>query len=123
MSLPTQLALGVAAIIHLLPLAGVLGPHQLKRLYGLQDVPADVGLLLRHRAVLFAGLGILLLVPLWRPEFLLVICGAGLVSAVSFLALASVARPLHSAMTRVVVADIIAIASLVFAVLMTLAAG
>ena len=44
----------VAAVIHLLPLVGVLGPARLSSLYGIAVAEPNLELLLRHRAV--AGL-------------------------------------------------------------------
>ena len=46
-----------AAMIHLLPLPGLLGTTQLQQLYGLGDLDPASELLLRHRAWMFALLG------------------------------------------------------------------
>jgi hypothetical protein len=106
------LALGAVAVLHLLPLAGALGGERLAALYG---VPADeptLALLLRHRAVLFGLLGGFLLVaacrPLWRtPAFV-----AGFVSVASFLWLAALVGPINAQLSRVVVADVVALGCL-----------
>src|SRR5688500_9891888 len=47
----------VVAIIHLLPLSGVLGGEQLAALYGMSFSDPDLLILMRHRAVLFGLLG------------------------------------------------------------------
>ena len=59
----------VVAIIHLMPLSGVLGAERLSALYGLQFGEPNLALLMRHRAVLFELLGVFLLAAAFRPEW------------------------------------------------------
>ena len=47
----------VAAVIHLLPLVGVVGPTRLSELYGITVSEPNIEILMRHRAVLFGLLG------------------------------------------------------------------
>jgi hypothetical protein len=54
-------ALLVAAVFHLLPLAGVLGAERLAALYGVRIADPALLLLMRHRALLFGVLGLLML--------------------------------------------------------------
>lgn len=102
-------ALVLVAVIHLLPLPGVLGADTLTRLYGIPVEGADLALLLRHRAVLFgllgAGLIAAVFLPAWRPAAYV----AAFVSVVSFLVLAALEAPSNPAITRVVIADVIAL--------------
>ena len=100
-----QVLLLVAAVIHLLPLPGVLGAQMLERLYGVPLREPVVTVLLRHRAVLFGIVGGLLGAAVWREELRAVAIAAGLVSAVSFLLLAAASEPLR----RVVIADVVAV--------------
>ena len=74
-------------LIHLLPLPGVLGGERLAMLYGIQMHEPNVVLLLRHRAVLFAIVGGLLIAAAFLPEIRMAALLAGGVSTVSFLAL------------------------------------
>ena len=53
--------LAVVAVIHLLPLSGVLGAGRLAALYGLPFDEPNLAILMRHRAVLFGLLGVFLL--------------------------------------------------------------
>lgn len=54
------LALWLVALLHALPLAGVLGAARLSTLYGIDVADPNLALLLRHRAVLFGLLAALL---------------------------------------------------------------
>jgi hypothetical protein len=108
--------LALVALIHLLPLPGLLGAEALIRLYGIPVEGADLSLLLRHRAVLFgllgAGLMASVFLPSWRPAAYL----AAFVSVGSFLVLAALETPTGAAITRVVIADMIALGLLVLGV-------
>jgi hypothetical protein len=101
----------VVAIIHLLPVPGVLGSERLAALYGLDFADPNLALLMRHRAVLFGLLGVFLLVAAFRPEWQPLAFVGGLVSVVSFLWLAwgSARNP---QVARVVTADFVALACL-----------
>ena len=50
-------ALLIVGVIHLLPLAGVLGAERLNQLYGIDASEPNLAVLMRHRAVLFGLLG------------------------------------------------------------------
>lgn len=111
-------ALAVTALIHLLPVIGVLGAAQLQRLYGLQIDDPSLQLLLRHRAVLFGLLGVFLLWAIWRPALRRAAVLAGMVSLLSFLLLAWLTPDYNAAVQRVVWADWIALACLLLAMLL-----
>lgn len=108
-------ALGLAALIHVMPLPGLLGSGALRTLYGIEVVDPGLLLLLRHRAVLFGLLGAGLLLSIrtrsWRGPMVI----AGLVSTTTFLLLAHDAPGLGAELQRVVLADIVAIAALILA--------
>ena len=105
----------VVAIIHLLPLPGVLGAERLAALYGLDFSEPNLALLMRHRAVLFGLLGVFLLAAAFRPEWQPLAFAGAFVSVVSFLWLAwGTARNPH--VGRVVAADVVALACLLVGV-------
>src|SRR5262245_23607459 len=97
-----QAVLWITAVFHLLPVAGVLGPQRLLALYGLPFDQPLVLLLMRHRAVLFGAVAVLLIgaarLPMaddaaakagWTAGHLQVAAMAvALVSTASFVALA-----------------------------------
>ena len=103
----------LVAVIHLLPLVGVLGAARLRALYGLDSPDPTTLLLLRHRAVLFGLLGAFLavaaFVPVYRPAAFV----TGFVSVLSFLFLARAYRELTPPIGRVFRADVVALAALI----------
>jgi len=101
----------VVAIIHLLPVPGVLGSERLAALYGLDFAEPNLALLMRHRAVLFGLLGAFLLVAAFRPQWQPLAFVGGFVSVASFLWLAwGTAR--NPQVARVVAADLVALGCL-----------
>lgn len=106
----------IAGAIHLLPLPGVLGVSQLGRLYGIALGDPNLVILMRHRAVLFGLLGILLVTAAFRIDLRPVAFVAGIVSAASFLAIAATVGNCNGSTGRVVIADIVALACLLVAV-------
>ena len=103
---------GLPGLIHLLPLAGVLGAESLARLYALPFEDPSLQILMRHRAVLFGLLGALLVAAAFRPALRPLAFMAGLASVLSFLVLAGAVGGYNAALARVVAADWIALACL-----------
>ena len=103
------------AIIHLLPLTGLLGAEKLNALYGTAIDDPDLEILMRHRAVLFGLLGVFILVAAFRPELQVMALVAGFVSVLSFLWLAWSVGDYNSQIVRVVLADGVAMACLIVA--------
>jgi hypothetical protein len=110
-----SIAFVVVAIIHLIPLVGVLGPGWLEKAYGVPVADANLELLLRHRAVLFGVVGGLLLVAAFHRPLQAVAWSAGFVGVVSFLALAWAVGPINAPLRRVAVVDVVALALLILA--------
>ncbi|MDX5385552.1 MAG: phosphopantetheine adenylyltransferase [Marinobacter sp.] len=108
-------ALLVAAIIHLVPVIGVLGVAQLQSLYGIDAIAPDLAILMRHRAVLFGLLGAFLVYAAFRPSLQWLAMGAGMVSATSFLVIAWWVGEYNTALANVVLADIVVVLALVVA--------
>lgn len=109
------IALLIAGVIHLLPVPGVLGAAQLERLYGLPFDQPDLLILMRHRAVLFGLLGLLLVAAAFRPALQPLAIAAGLASACAFLVLAWTTGGYGHAVATVVWADVAAIGCLLLA--------
>ena len=111
-ALAARRGLCLAALIHWLPLPGVLGDATLRQLYGLGSIDPGMELLLQHRALMFALLSAPLLLALWRRSA----CAGAVVlllsSDLGFLLLAAVQWPLDAALQRVLMFDLISIALL-----------
>lgn len=101
------------AVIHLLPVAGVLGSARLAALYGIAFDDPNLSILMRHRAILFGLLGAFLLCAAFLPSLQLAALVAGLVSVLSFLYLAWSVGGYNLQVGRVVTADVIALACLI----------
>ena len=102
----------VAGLIHLLPVAGVLGPATLTRLYGVPVDDPNLAILLQHRALLFGVLGLFMLGAAALPPLRLAALLVGLASAASFLLVARWVGGYNAAIGRVVTADVLATAAL-----------
>lgn len=107
----------VVAVIHLLPLAGVLGAPRLAVLYGIRFDDPNLEILMRHRAVLFGLLGAFLAFAAWRPALQPMAFVAGSASVLSFLYLAWSVGGYNAQIGRVFTADMIAGACLLVGVL------
>ncbi len=108
----TSAMLVIVGVIHLLPITGVIGGPRLEALYGIAVADPNLEILLRHRAVLFGLLGAFLLYAALRPALQPLALTAGLVSVVSFLWLSHVAGGYNEQLSRVVLADVLALACL-----------
>ncbi len=109
----------LVGLIHLLPLAGVLGAERLAALYGLDFQEPNLLLLMRSRAVLFGLLGALLIYAAWRPALQPLALLGGLLSVAGFLGLAA-GGSYNEALRRVVLVDWVALVCLVLALVLYL---
>jgi hypothetical protein len=103
----------VVGLIHLLPLAGVLGSEKLAAMYGVACSEQNLSILMRHRAVLFGLLGAFLIYAAFHRPSQPAAFVAGLVSVVSFLWLAWSSPGYNAQLGRVVTADVVALVCLV----------
>jgi len=106
----------VTAIVHLLPLAGVLGHERLTALYGLSFNDPNLTILMRHRSVLFGLLGLLLFFAAFQPSLQPLAFIAGFISVISFLWLAWSVGGYNGQISRVFMADIVALVCLIVGV-------
>ena len=102
----------VVAVIHLLPLSGVLSTSRLSALYGLPFDDPNLAILMRHRAVLFGLLGAFLALAAFRPPLQAIAFVAGFVSVLSFLYLAWSVGGYNDQLGRVFTTDIVALVCL-----------
>ncbi len=105
----------VVALIHALPLIGVVSAAKLSSLYGIAVQDSNLEILLRHRAVLFGLLaGFLAYAAFHRHLYNLALIAAW-ASVVAFLALAISVGNYNAALSTVVKADILALVLLIIA--------
>jgi hypothetical protein len=103
------LMLLLVALVHLLPVPGVLGTARLERLYGTPIEGPDLAILMRHRAVLFGLLGMYQLWAVFHPEHRSAAYVAGISSLVAFLALAYSTPGYNANLSRVARVDLVAL--------------
>lgn len=124
MAIPAKLVpvgLVIAGIVNLLPTVGVAGASWLRSLYGFEIANPDLEILLRHRAVLFGLVGLLLLAAALRPGLrnaAMLVAGA---SMASFIVIAFMVGGYGPAITKIVIADIIGLLALAPAIVAQLA--
>ena len=99
----------IVALIHALPLVGVVGAAKLTQLYGIDVQDPTLELLLRHRAVLFGLLAAFLAYAAIRPELHRLALIAAFISVASFLVLARLASAYNPELSTVVRADWLAL--------------
>ena len=104
-----QGALIVAGLIHFLPVAGVIGADQLTSMYAIPFTDPNLLILMRHRAVMLGLLGGLVLYAAFRPAMQGIGIVVGTVSLASIVGLAWSIGGYNQALSRVVVADSIAV--------------
>ena len=98
----------LAAVANLLPLLGVLSTARLEALYGVTIEDPNLAILLRHRAVLFGIVGALLAAAAFHPPLRAIGIAVGLVSMLSFVAIAVSVGGYNALLGRVVIVDVIA---------------
>ena len=117
----TSLAFAIVGAIHLMPIAPIFVPETLSRLYGIAPGDSTLLILLRHRAILLALVGILCLWASWsvqvRPAALL----AAAINVMGFLGFYALYGNPSGALRTIAIADLIALPPLAFAAWTTLA--
>lgn len=103
----------LAALINLGPVMGAFSTARMEALYGIPIEGPNLEILMRHRAVLFGIVGTLLAVAAFHPPLRTVAFAAGLVSMVSFLAVAAAVGEFNGEIQRVIWIDVAGIVFLV----------
>ena len=100
-------------VIHVLPMAGLLGKERLSGLYAVSIADANIEILLRHRALLFGLLGAFFIYSAFRPDLQGLALAAAFLSLTSFVALALAIGGYNKNLSRVMAVDLGALALLV----------
>jgi hypothetical protein len=107
-----------AGVVNLLPAIGAFSTGRIRSLYGVVIEDPNLAILMRHRAVLFAIIGALLLASAFQPTLRPVAFAAGFVSMGSFVALALLVGDPNPALRRIVLIDVIATIALLIAAIL-----
>lgn|GEM_PF-638682 len=110
----------VPGVIHLLPITGVLGGPRLAALYGIGISDNNLLILMQHRAILLGILGLFLIVAAFRSALQPLAIAAGLISTLSYTALAAFNGQFNDSLQRVLYVDIFAIICLLIAAALVL---
>ncbi|RPH45390.1 MAG: phosphopantetheine adenylyltransferase [Burkholderiales bacterium] len=105
----------LVSAIHLLPVVGVAGSDRLASLYGIRVDDPSLEILLRHRAVLFGLIGVLLGTGAFVESLRGAALAAGLISTGAFVVLALLVGGANEPVARVVRIDVAAFLLLVVA--------
>lgn len=108
----------VVAVIHLLPLMGILGVDKLNNLYGITIADNNLEILMRHRAMLFGLLGLFFVVAAFKRIHQPMAFLLAFISLISFLYLSWSIGGYNEAIARVVTVDLIALGALLVAVVL-----
>jgi len=110
-------------LVNLLPVSGALSADRLEVLYGLPFDEPNLLILMRHRAVLFGIVGGILIASALHVPLRPIGFAVGLVSMLSFVAVALLIGGYNAELRRVVVIDVVASVALVAAAVLSSAAG
>lgn len=103
----TALLFALAGFINFLPVVGVISADQIEKLYGVTLSSPDLALLMRHRAILLAIVGGMLLAAALHREWRTIAAIAGFASMLSFLALAAGEPAINVELRRIGSVDIV----------------
>lgn len=119
----TALAFVVVGVIHLLPVAPVFAPDTLLRLYGIAPGDTALLLLMRHRALLLALVGLLCLWAAWSPTVRPAALLAAAINVAGFLGFFALYGNPAGTLRSIAIADIAAVPPLAFAAWTTFVRG
>jgi hypothetical protein len=115
-----QGALIVAGLIHFLPVTGVIGAGRLTGMYAIPFADPNLLILMRHRAVMLGLIGGFVLYGAFRPAMQVPAIALGTISLASIAGLAWSTGGYNQAVSRVVLADSIAVLCFVLAAVLYL---
>ncbi len=117
------LSFAVVGIIHLLPVAPVFVPETLQRLYGIAPSDTTLLVLMRHRALLLALVGILCLSAAWWPPMRPAALLAAAINIFGFFAFYALYGSPAGALRIIAIGDLVALPFLAYAAWATLLRG
>ena len=116
----TPVHLAIVAAIHLLPIGPVFAPDLLSRLYGIQPTDETLLVLMRHRALLLALVGILCIWATWSIPIRQAALLAAAINVFGFLGFYVLYGSPSGTLRTIAIGDLVAIPPLAFAAWTTL---
>jgi hypothetical protein len=113
MQMLTKTLFLIAAVVNLVPVSGVFSADNLETLYGVVLEDPNLIILMRHRAVLFGIVGVLLAASAFRPSLRPLGLAAGLISMLSFVLINHLVGDYNAELQRAVLIDLAASALLI----------
>ncbi|MEU2033276.1 hypothetical protein [Nocardia amamiensis] len=104
--------LAAAGLLNTAPAIGAVAPQGMYAAYGIAAADRDLEVVLRHRAVLFAVVGIGLLLAILRPALRPIAVCANAISFGGFLVLVIVGGPVGPGLMRVAAFDVVGLVAL-----------
>ena len=96
----------ITGLFHIIPILGFFSKKNLYRFYGITLEEPNALILIRHRSVGYALLGIFMLVCAFEPEVYVIGMVIGTISVISFTLLCLMAADLNRQMTKVFLIDL-----------------
>ena len=106
----------IIAVIHLIPVMGVLGAARLETLYGISINTPELEILMRHRAVMFGILGAFFVYAAFVPFLQPIAFLAAAATLIPFFYLAFSVGGYGQAINKILVGDAVALVALIVAV-------
>lgn len=110
----------VVGIIHSLPILGAANNQTLEKLYGLPIEDANLSLLLRHRAILFACVSLVFYYAALDSKYRVIGFWVGYISILSFILFYFQNKDVNANLKRVFLMDTIALVFLILGTLLYL---
>ncbi|BDT93746.1 hypothetical protein IFM12275_37220 [Nocardia sputorum] len=104
--------LAAAGLLNTAPAIGAVAPQGMYAAYGIAAADRDLEVVLRHRAVLFAVVGIGLLLAILRPALRPIAVCANAISFGGFLVLVIAGGPVGPGLMRVAAFDVVGLVAL-----------
>ena len=109
----TKILFLIAAVVNLIPVSGVISAHNLETLYGVTVEDPNLIILMRHRAILFGMVGVLLAASAFRLSLRPLALAAGLISMLSFVVINYLVGDYNEQLERGILIDLVASALLI----------
>jgi hypothetical protein len=99
----------IVGLVNGVPVVGLISSRQVQRQYGLNELDANLAILMRHRAVMLGIVGGLLIASAFIPAWRSVAMIAGFINMIAYVAIAYATGGFNEQVKRVAIVDLVAI--------------